>query len=285
MNKYEEALSLFNRNIQDEEVRRKTAEIAGKTKENYTPEVLRFLYSCIDLTSLGSEDSKESIWQWIETVNDFDGAHDVPNVAAVCVYPNLIETVREALRADVKIASVAGGFPSSQTFQEIKVAEVSLAVAAGADEIDVVLNCGELLDHNLEAVAEEIMELKAACRCAHLKVILETGLLKTAALIQTAAVMAMYSGADFIKTSTGKVYPGATPEAVWVMCETIREYHRLHHRKIGIKVSGGIRTAEDAVLYYTIVKTVLGEEWLTPDGFRIGASSLATALFNKITQA
>ncbi|MDR2805225.1 MAG: deoxyribose-phosphate aldolase [Dysgonamonadaceae bacterium] len=285
MNKYEEALSLFDRNIQDEDIRRKTAEIVGKTKENDAPEVLRFLYSCIDLTSLGSEDSKESIWRWIETVNHFDGTHGMQNVAAVCVYPNFVEIVREALLADVKIASVAGGFPSSQTFQEVKVAEASLAVAAGADEIDVVLNCGELLDNNLEAVAEEITELKAACRDARLKVILETGLLKTADRIQTAAIIAMYAGADFIKTSTGKVYPGATPEAVYVMCQTIREYYRRYRRKIGVKVSGGVRTVEDAVLYYTIVKTVLGEEWLTPDCFRIGASSLAAVLFNKITQA
>jgi len=283
MNKYEEALSKFNADIRDEDVRRKTSEIIAKAKENHTPEVLRFLYSCIDLTSLGSEDSKESIWKWVETVNDFDGLHeDIQNVAAICVYPNFVETVRETLRADVKIAAVAGGFPSSQTFQEVKIAEVSLAVADGAEEIDIVLNCGEFLDNNFEAVTEEIMELKDACRDARLKVILETGLLKTAARIQTAAVLAMYSGADFIKTSTGKVYPGATPEAAYVMCETIREYHRLHDKKIGIKVSGGIRTAEDAVLYYTLVKTLLGDEWLTPEYFRIGASGLADSLIANI---
>ncbi|MDR0543263.1 MAG: deoxyribose-phosphate aldolase [Dysgonamonadaceae bacterium] len=283
MNKCEEALRHFNLDVRDEAINRKAAEIAGKAKENYTPEVLRFLYSCIDLTSLGTDDSKESIWKWIETVNDFDGSReDMRNVAAVCVYPNFVETVREALRADVKIASVAGGFPSAQTFQEVKVAEVALAVADGADEIDIVLNCGEFLDNNLEAVAGEIMELKDACRHASLKVILETGLLETAARIRTAAVVAMYSGADFIKTSTGKVYPGATPEAVYSMCEAIREYYLLHNRKVGIKASGGIRTADDAVLYYTVVKTVLGDEWLTPAYFRIGASSLAADLLSKI---
>ncbi|MDR1526484.1 MAG: deoxyribose-phosphate aldolase [Dysgonamonadaceae bacterium] len=285
MNKYEEALSKFQLNLQDEDISRQTAGIIAKARENHTPEVLRFLYSCIDLTSLGSEDSKESIWKWVETVNDFDESReDMPNVAALCVYPNLVATVREALRADVRIASVAGGFPSSQTFQEVKIAEVSLAVANGADEIDIVLNCGELLDNNPEAVVEEIMELKDACRNAPLKVILETGLLKTAARIQTATVLAMYSGADFIKTSTGKVYPGATPEAVYILCETIRAYYRLHTKKIGIKVSGGIRTAEDAVLYYTLVKAVLGEEWLTPEYFRIGASSLAANLLNEIAK-
>jgi deoxyribose-phosphate aldolase len=285
MNKYEEAISQFNLNIQDETICRETAAITENAKTFYTPEILRFLYSCIDLTSLGTEDSKESIWKWIETVNDFEGSsEDAPhNVAAVCVYPNFVETVHEALRASgVKVAAVAGGFPSSQTFQEVKVAEVSLAVAEGADEIDIVLNCGELMDNNSEAVVEEILELKHACRHAQLKVILETGLLKTATRIRSAAVLAMYSGADFIKTSTGKVYPGATPEAVYVMCTAIREYHRLYRRKVGIKVSGGVRTAEDAVRYYSIVKAVLGDEWLMPKYFRIGASSLAANLLNEI---
>ena len=283
MNKYKEALSKFNLNIEDEDVSRKAAAIVAKAKENHTPGVLRFLYSCIDLTSLGTEDSKESIWKWIETVNDFDGSHaDIQNVAAVCVFPNFVETVREALRADVKIASTAGGFPSSQTFMEVKIAEVSLAVADGAEEIDIVLNCGEFLDNNYEAVCEEIMELKEACRDARLKVILETGLLKTASRIQTAAVLAMYSGADFIKTSTGKVYPGAMPEAAYVICQAIGEYYRLYNKKIGIKVSGGIRTTGDALQYYTIVKTLLGDEWLTPEYFRIGASSLAGSLLHEI---
>jgi deoxyribose-phosphate aldolase len=283
MNKYEQALNNFNLNIKDEDVSRETATIVANAKENHTPEVIRFLYSCIDLTSLGTEDSKESIWKWIEKVNDFDGSReDMQNVAAVCVYPHFVETVREALQANVKIAAVAGGFPSSQTFQEVKIAELSLAVADGADEIDIVLNCGEFFDNNWEAVSEEIIEMKAACRGAHLKVILETGLLKTAARIQAAAVLAMYSGADFIKTSTGKIYSGASPEAVYVMCETIREYHRLHNKKIGIKVAGGIRTTEDAVLYYTLVKTLLGKEWLTPQYFRIGASSLAANLLNEL---
>ncbi|GHV23022.1 deoxyribose-phosphate aldolase [Clostridia bacterium] len=283
MSKYEEALSKFNLNISDEEISRKTAGILAKADENRTPEVLRFLYSCIDLTSLGSEDSKESIWKLVETVNDFDGSRpDVGNVAAICVYPNFVETVKEALQADVRIASVAGGFPSSQTFIEVKVAEVSLTVADGADEIDIVLNCAEFLDNNWQEVTEEIIELKDACREAHLKVILETGLLKTAANIKKAAVLAMYSGADFIKTSTGKVYPGASPEAVYVMCDAIREYRQRHNQKVGIKVSGGVRTAEEAVIYYTLVKEILGEEWLTPEYFRIGASSLAGNLLQAL---
>jgi deoxyribose-phosphate aldolase len=276
MNKYEEILGKFKMNLQEEEVSRKVTEIIGKSEENNTSEVLKFLYSCIDLTSLGTEDSPESIWKFVEKVNDFDGSQsDIHNVAAICVYPNFVGTVKEALRADVKIASVAGGFPSSQTFIEVKIAEVLLAVKEGADEIDIVFNCGDFFDGNLQEVCEEIEELKDACGEAHLKVILETGLLKTASAIKKASILSIYSGADFIKSSTGKVYPGATPEAVYVMCDAIRDYYRMHNKKIGIKVSGGVRTAQDAIQYYTIVKEVLGKEWLTPAYFRIGSSSLA----------
>jgi deoxyribose-phosphate aldolase len=283
MNKYEKALQNFGLNLTDEAVSRKAADIIRTARENYRPEILRFLYSCIDLTSLGSDDSRERIWQWTEAVNAFEDAHDgLPNVAALCVYPNRVETVRDVLRADVRVASVAGGFPSSQTFQEIKIAEVALAVVKGADEIDVVISAADLADRNYAAVAEEIIELKAACRSARLKVILETGLLTTAARIQEAAVLAMYAGADFLKTSTGKGYPGATPEAVCVLCEAIGQYFRLHRRQVGIKISGGVRTAEEAVLYYTLVKELLGLQWLTPEYFRIGASSLADNLLSEI---
>jgi len=283
MNKYEEVLKHFEPVLQDEAIRQKTAEIIDKSEENNTPEVLKFLYSCIDLTSLNTEDSRESIWRFTEAVNDFEGSKsDVPNVAAICVYPNFVSTVKEALTSDVQIAATAGGFPASQTFIEVKIAEVSLAVSEGADEIDIVLNVGAFIEENWEELCREIEEIKDACRGAHLKVILETGLLKTAANIQKATILSMYSGADFIKTSTGKVYPGANPEAVYVICQTIKEYYRIHRKKIGIKVSGGVRTAEDAIKYYTLVKEILGEEWLTPQYFRIGASSLATDLLNKI---
>jgi len=276
MNKYEEALEKFQLNLNEGEISRKTAEIIEKAKENNTPDVLKFLYSCIDLTSLNTEDSKESIWKFVETVNDFEGSEsDVNNVAAICIYPNFVQTVKETLTADVRIAAVAAGFPSSQTFTEVKIAEVSLAVADGADEIDIVLNVGDFLDGNYEDLSVEIEEIKDACRNAKLKVILETGLLKTAENIKKAAILSMYSGADFLKTSTGKVYPGASPEAATVICQTIKEYYQLHNKKIGIKVSGGIRTVEDALNYYTIVKETLGKEWLTPELFRIGASSLS----------
>jgi deoxyribose-phosphate aldolase len=283
MNKYEEILSKFNLNVNDSDVSRKTAELIGKFQENNTPEILKLLYSCIDLTSLNTEDSKESIWKFVEKVNEFDGSReDVDNVAAICVYPNFVETVKEALTADVKIASVAAGFPSSQTFIEVKIAEVALAVAGGADEIDIVFNSGEFFDNNFQEVCEEITEIKEACRNAHLKVILETGLLKTASNIKKASILSMYSGANFIKTSTGKVYPGASPEAAYVICEAIKEYHKLNKTKIGIKISGGVRTAEDALKYYTIVKEVLGEEWLSPEYFRLGASSLADNILKLI---
>ena len=284
MSKYEEALQNFGADLQDDEVHKKTTAILDKSNENNTPEVLRFLYSCIDLTSLNTEDSKESIWRFTETVNDFEGSRpDVPNVAAICVFPNFVSTVKEALTAEnVKVAAVAGGFPSSQTFAEVKIAEVSLALADGADEIDIVLNAGLFFEENWEDLCQEIEEIKEVCRDAHLKVILETGLLKTASNIQKATVLSMYSGADFIKTSTGKVYPGASPEAVYVICQTIKEYSRMHRRKIGIKVSGGVRKAEDAVNYYTLVKEILGNEWLTPQLFRIGASGLTKKLLERV---
>jgi len=283
MDKYEEAFRNFETNLQEEEIQRKTSKILDRCGKNNTSDVLKFLYSCIDLTSLNTEDNKDSIWRFTETVNDFEGSKsDIPNVAAICVYPNFVSTVKEALTADVRIAAAAGGFPSSQTFIEVKIAEVSLAVADGADEIDIVLNIGAFFEENWEDLCREIEEIKDACRDAKLKVILETGLLKTALNIQKATILSMYSGADFIKTSTGKGYAGATPEAVYVICQTIKEYYGIHRKKIGIKVSGGVRTAEDAVKYYTIVKEILGNEWLNPQLFRIGASSLTTNLLECI---
>ncbi|MDR0833924.1 MAG: deoxyribose-phosphate aldolase [Candidatus Symbiothrix sp.] len=279
MDKYQEILSKFDLNLDEATISKNVGSIVGKSAENHTAEVLKFLYSCIDLTSLGTEDSEESIFKFVESVNNFDSAKTgIKNVAGICVYPNFVATVKDTLRTPVRIVSVAGGFPSAQTFMEIKVAEVSLAIADGADEIDMVLNCGQFLSEDYEVVCDEIREIRDVCGDAVLKVILETGLLKTSVNIKKAAILAMYSGADFIKTSTGKVYPGATPEAVYVMCETIKEYHKLHNKKIGIKIAGGVRSAKEAIDFYTIVKEVLGEEWLTPDLFRIGASSLAGAI-------
>ena len=283
MRKYEEALKKFEPDLEEEKVHKEIKRIFDECGENDTPEVLKLIYSCIDLTSLNTDDNRESIWRFTETVNDFEGSKsDIPNVAAICVYPNFVSTVKEALTADVKIASVAGGFPSSQTFIEIKIAEASLAVGDGADEIDIVFNAGAFFEENWDELCMEIEEIKEACRDAQLKVILETGLLKTVSNIRKAAILAIYSGADFIKTSTGKVYPGADPVATFVICKTIKEYYKMNKKRIGIKVSGGIRTVEDAVKHYTIVKEVLGNEWLNPQYFRIGASSLTTKILERL---
>jgi deoxyribose-phosphate aldolase len=212
----------------------------------------------------------------VNKVNDYEGTRpDVENVAAICVYPIFVETVKQALQAnDVKIAAVVGGFPSSQTFTEVKIAETAMAVMQGADEVDTVMNLGNFMEENYEAISDELEEIKESARDAKLKVILETGALATSENIRKAAILAAYCGADFIKTSTGKGYPGASTEAAYIMCQVIKQYHKLTNRKVGIKVSGGIRTAEEAVKYYTIVKEVLGNEWLNKDLFRIGASSL-----------
>ena len=285
MDKYQEVFNKYATPLPDAKIAEQVnALLEKKYQANFTPEVLKSIHGCIDLTSLTSLDSKESIWKLVDSVNDFEGTRpDVPNVAAICTFPLFVDTVKQALTAqDVSIASVAGGFPASQTFTEIKIAETALAVADGADEIDVVMNLGYLLEENYEELTEELSEIKEACRNAKLKVIIETGALATATNIQRATLVAMYCGADFVKTSTGKGYPGATPEAVYTICGTIRAYHLLTGNKVGIKISGGVRTAEEAVKYYTIVKEKLGDEWLTKDYFRIGASSLVKDIENRL---
>ena len=285
MDKYQEVFNKYATPLPDAKIAEQVnALLEKKYQANFTPEVLKTIHGCIDLTSLTSLDSKESIWNLVDSVNDFEGTRpDVPNVAAICTFPLFVDTVKQALTAqDVSIASVAGGFPASQTFSEIKIAETALAVADGADEIDVMMNLGYLLEENYEELTEELSEIKEACRNAKLKVIIETGALATATNIQRATLVAMYCGADFVKTSTGKGYPGATPEAVYTICETIRAYHLLTGNKVGIKISGGVRTAEEAVKYYTIVKEKLGDEWLTKDYFRIGASSLVKDIENRL---
>ena len=285
MDKYQEVFNKYATPLPDAKIAEQVnALLEKKYQANFTPEVLKNIHGCIDLTSLTRLDSKESIWKMVDSVNDFEGTRpDVPNVAAICTFPLFVDTVKQALTAqDVSIASVAGGFPASQTFTEIKIAETALAVADGADEIDVVMNLGYLLEENYEELTEELSEIKEACRNAKLKVIIETGALATATNIQRATLVAMYCGADFVKTSTGKGYPGATPEAAFTICETIRAYHLLTGNKVGIKISGGVRTAEEAVKYYTIVKEKLGDEWLTKDYFRIGASSLVKDIENRL---
>lgn len=283
-NKYLDVLKLYPTKLDDTKIEKEIEEIlAKKFAENNNKEVYKKIYNLIDLTTLSTTDTRDSVWKFTQKVNDFEGSSDIPNVAAICVFPNFVETVKEALTAqDVKIASVSAGFPASQTFVEVKVAETALAVANGADEIDIVINVGLFLSENYEEMCEEIDEIRHTCRDAHLKVILETGALETASNIKKASILSMYSGADFLKTSTGKVYEGASLKAAYVMCNAIKEYYAKTGRKVGFKASGGVSTTEEAVKYYTIVKEVLGEEWCTNEYFRIGASRLVDNLIKSI---
>lgn len=259
--------------------------LATHEQENHSPEVYQFLLNCVDLTTLATDDSERSVAQFVQRVNDYAEAYpQLKNVAAICVYSNFTAVVRAQLDvSDVNIAVCSACFPSSQAHIETKVAETALAIQDGADEVDVVLNVGYFRDEAWEELCDEIYELKQTIGDHHLKVILETGLLKTAANIRRASILAMHSGADFIKTSTGKVYSGATLDAAYVMCQCIKEFYNKTGLKVGFKASGGIRTTEDAVKYYTLVKEILGEEWLNNGLFRIGASSLANALFASMT--
>ena len=285
MSKYEKTLAQYVTELDDAAVQMAVEKIVRENYEKYNNvEVYKQLFNCIDLTTLRSEDHTESVARFTKRVNDFENEHgDMPNVAALCVYPNYAATVRMNLEvSDVNIACVSGGFPSSQTFSEVKVAETMLAVKDGADEIDIVINVGDMLAGNYEEVCDEIAELKSACGDAHLKVILETGALKTASMIKKASLLAIYSGADFIKTSTGKQEPAATLEAAYVMCQAIKEYYDKTGTMIGFKPAGGISTTADAVKYYCVVAAVLGEDWLTNRYFRIGASRLANNLLSDI---
>ena len=252
--------------------------------ENNNVEVYKRCFNAIDLTTLNSTDTVSSVTKFVTRVNDFETEYpELPNVAAICVYPNFAMVVSGALEVSgVQKAVVAGSFPSSQTFLEIKTTEAALAVADGATEVDIVFNLGLYYDGQYEELADEISEIKHSVRDAHLKVILETGALKTALDIRNAAILSMYSGADFIKTSTGKVYPGATLEAAYVMLHAIKEYYEKTGRNVGFKVSGGVSSTDDAVRYYTLVREILGEEWLTNELFRIGTSRAANYILSSI---
>lgn len=259
--------------------------LADHLEENRNPDVYKKIFNSIDLTTLKTTDSQQSVAKFTERVNSFEEDYgDLPPVAAICVYPNFVPVVRTTLDvSSVGVAAVAGAFPTSQSFIEVKVAEIGLAVEAGADEIDVVLNVGDFFDGDYESVCDDLDEMKHSCRSARMKVILETGALKTARNIRDASVLALYSGADFLKTSTGKEYPGASLDACYVMCQCIREYYEKTGRAVGFKAAGGISTTEDVLKYYTIVKTVLGEKWADSNElFRIGASRLANAILSDI---
>ncbi len=284
--KFDELFSLYHCDeMNDEYVKNETAKIiADNFEKNNNVEVYQKCLNSVDLTSLSEVDNDAKIATMIQKVNEFENYYpNIKNVSAVCVYPALVPIVKETLTEPIGIASVSAGFPASQTFLEVKVAETSMAVMEGATEIDVVISVGKFLDGDYEAVYEELSELKSACKDAHLKVILEVGALKSANNIKKASILAMQAGANFIKTSTGKTVTSATPEATFVMCNAIKEWNEKTGQKVGYKPAGGISSTNEAVKHYTLVSEILGEEWLNNKMFRFGASSLANKLLTSIT--
>ena len=284
MDRYSKVLQESQVPVDKEVIKKDLDKIFEKLDELKTQEVYARIFNCIDLTTLNTTDSQESVTAFVQRVNDFDNEYpQYPNVAAICVFSNFASTVRSNLEVTgVKVAVVAGGFPSGQTFTEVKVADTALSVSEGADEVDVVMNLGLLRDGNYEELCDELIEVKHAAKDAHMKVIIESGALREPEKIRDASILALYSEADFIKTSTGKVYEGATPEAAYIMCKAIKEYYDKTGRKVGFKAAGGVRGSEDAIKYYAIVKEVLGNEWLDNSLFRIGASSLANSILAKM---
>lgn len=283
--KYEQAFEKFDLSQTDEQVSAAVRQLVANNRDKYdNAEVLKQLLSTVELTTLKVTDSQESVLRFTENVNRFADEHpDLPPLATICVYPNFAKIVSESLEADgVKVACVVGGFPSSQTFIEIKTAETALAVHDGADECDMVLSVGTFQSGDYETCADEIAEIKAACNEKPLKVILETGALKTAEAIKKASILSMYAGADFIKTSTGKIEVAATLEAAYVMCSAIKEYHALTGQYIGFKAAGGIKTTAEAIDFYTVVRELLGEDYIKQGLFRIGTSRLANLLVSDI---
>ncbi|MBR1467039.1 MAG: deoxyribose-phosphate aldolase [Bacteroidaceae bacterium] len=278
-------LSKYNTEINDKEVSARVAEIIEKkVPENMTQDVKRFLMGSVELTSLKTTDSEESILKFTEKVNEFDNQYpDLPHVATICVYPCYAKIVSQSLEVEgVEVACVSGSFPSSQALLEVKIAETALAVKDGATEIDIVMSVGKFQSGDYETVCDEISELKAVCGEKKMKVILETGCLANGTEIKKASLLSMFAGADYIKTSTGKEKVAATPEAAYIMCQAIKEFYDKTGIQIGFKPAGGINTVKDAVTYYTIVKEVLGEKWLTNQYLRLGTSRLANLLLSEV---
>ena len=284
MNKFEQLFAQYPCPWTDEQVQAQVnAILDNHFAENNTVEVWKQCLHQIDLTTLNGEDTTTKVAKMVEKVNNFPAQFpNIPNVAAMCVYPALVATAKAVLTEPIGIASVAAGFPASQTFVEIKVAESAMAVKAGATEVDIVIAIGKFLEGNYQEVYDEISEIKAAIRDAHLKVILETGALKTAENIYKASILAMAAGADFIKTSTGKIAVNATPEATYIMCHAIKDWHAKTGQKVCYKPAGGVSTTDEAVQHYTLVKEILGEQWLNNESFRFGASRLANNLLTSI---
>ncbi|MDE6858198.1 MAG: deoxyribose-phosphate aldolase [Alistipes sp.] len=266
------------------QVAEEVARIREAAVRNHNVEVYKFCYSTIDLTTLSCNDSVESVTEFTrKAVEFYDKYPHIPNVASICIYPAFVETVGLAAgESPMRITSVTGGFPASQTYIEVKALETAMAVENGADEIDIVMNVGKMLTGAYDEAANEVEILRGETQDVVLKVIIESGALKTPELIRKASLLAMFAGTDFIKTSTGKIDVAATPEAAVVMCRAIRDYYEKTGRKVGFKAAGGVRTAEDAALYYTIVEEILGKEWLDTALFRIGASSAANNLISAI---
>lgn len=284
MSKFEDLFKKYDCELNEDTVKQDIERIlADNYAANNNIEVYKQCLNQIDLTSLNGTDTHAEIISMVNKVNNFKASFPhLPNVGAICVYPALVPVVREYLKEDIGIAAVAAGFPASQTFIEIKVAETAMAVMEGATEIDVVISIGKFLEGNYQEVYEELSEIKAACRGAHLKVIIESGALQSVSNIKKASVLAMAAGADFIKTSTGKIPVAATLEATYVMATAIKEWFDKTGERVAYKPAGGIVTTEDAVKHYSIVKAILGDEWLNNKMFRFGASRLANNLLTSI---
>ncbi len=285
MSKIEQVLSKYNLDITDEEVKDAVKKIiAEKVHENDTQEVKKFLFGSIELTTLTTQDSDESVLRLVEKVNKFDQEYPfMPHVATVVTYPRFTKLVKDSLEVEGVIPTcVSGAFPSSQALIEVKTVETGLAVRDGAGNIDIVMHVGQFLSGDYETVVDEIQQQKETCGDVPMKVILETGDLGSAANIKTASILSMYAGADYIKTSTGKEKISATPEAVYVMCQAIKEYYEETGNKVGLKPAGGINSVMDALTYYTIVKEVLGKEWLTNELFRLGTSRIANLILSEV---
>jgi deoxyribose-phosphate aldolase len=274
----------FNMTVDPDEVNSLLDKIRANTPTIEDKDLLKKIFSLIDLTTLSERDNIKNVTLLCEKVNMLSDAYpSMPPVAAICIYPEMVQVVKEHLvNPLVNIASVGGGFPASQTFTNIKVMEIEQAIGQGADEIDIVLPVGKFLMEDYEYVEYELQVIKECIRDVHLKVILETGSLQDYSLIRKASFLTIGAGADFIKTSTGKIPVGATPEAMVIMCQVISEYYNKTGKKIGIKPAGGISDAETAILYYSIVKEILGNDWLNSERFRIGASRLANNLLGLI---
>ena len=285
---YTNILNQYAPAMSEEQVAEVVAQAKVAAAKNENVEVYKFCLSAIDLTTLTCNDSVESVTEFAQKTVTFSEAYpDIPNVASICVYPAFVETVGLAIDGTpMRITSVGGGFPASQTFLEVKMLEVAMAVENGADEVDIVLNVGKMLTGAYDEAANEVEMIRSEMDSdVILKVIIESGALKTPELIRKASLISMAAGADFVKTSTGKIDIAATPEAAVVMCQAIKDFYDKTGTKVGFKAAGGVKTPQDAALYYTIVEQILGEEWLTTELFRIGASSAANNLLSAIVGA